>query len=541
MLTTLLQSAAECSTTTLTQILDLYVHLQQYDGDDNPGPLCIVLSTKFKFSHRLNYLLNAATEGKGLSQLTLSEGVEEEDQISDSHFEQEEDAQGKYPQIPKRNYNAEVGRDLLHEDATHEDANDEHPMFHQQLENLTPESKEYEVEVPADIPLSANQASEPEKIQTGPSSSDAHDEAQQTEAPIDESLQIEFNASPPIDEKQNEVGDPDLIYYEDEHDLKQDSSARSSTIQGDIHEAAVDSYNRSIKDSTSATKLDGAISIQKNLDGASAAWDNDQSSLPKHISGASGDDAFNYATDAEVEAFQSTNITRDEDFKLGSVSVHHQERSFLVDHDEHKERSGGAQNSMNVDEHDPHLIVEANYDEDAASQYSEVDSNSSINTPQTNSKESVDQHGSGQTLSKPEFDEFIIVEQSHTSRNAKESASRKTVTTSTGDDITAHIIEGPVFYQSDEFAVDDRPDRIILESTYQTLPSTRAPQDLLAESDEITYEGDGNEPEPLKVYSSEKKSHSSPVPSKRMRSDHEGLDTVENSRQGKIRVFLWVR
>ena len=519
-----LQSATECSTTTLSQILDLYVHLQQYDGDESPGPLYIVLSTKFKLTHRLNYLLGAVAEGKGLSQLMPSEGVEEEDQHSDSHFEQEEEAQGKYPQVPKRDYNAEVGRDFFHEAPTNEDANDEDPTVHHLLKNLTPGSKEDEVEGATVLPLSANQASEPEKIQMGTIPSNAHDDVQQLEAPIDESLQLDFDASPTADKEQNAIEDPELIYYEDEHDLNHESSAGSSTIQGDLHEVNVDSHNRSFKGQISAMKSDDAIPIQKVSDSPSTAWPHDQPSIPTYVSDASGDDAINYSSDAEVEQLQNTIGHDDDDFKVEIASMHHQEKS---------------QKPVNEEEEDPLFNIKASYNNDTTSLHSKVESISNINIPQTSLIESSEQRGSGQTPSKSEFGEFNATEQSQNSHNAKESASRNTDGTNTGDDITAHNIEDSESYQSDEFEVGDHLERTLLESSDQTLVSSGAPRDQLDDSDEITYEGDGNEPEPLKVYSSDKKSNFGPVPSKRVRSDQEGLDTVENSREGKIRLNLF--
>ena len=62
------------------QVIDVYNHLQHYDGIENVPPLYMQLTTKASFSHRFEFLLNAIVEGKGLSQLRSSEVGEEIEQ-----------------------------------------------------------------------------------------------------------------------------------------------------------------------------------------------------------------------------------------------------------------------------------------------------------------------------------------------------------------------------------------------------------------------------------------------------------------------------
>ena len=88
-----MQFAPESYTTTLTEILDVYVQLQRHDGIDSPGPLYIVLCTKIRFSHRMKYLANAVAEGKGFSQLPLLESPDEDD--PQSEYSGKQDTGGK--------------------------------------------------------------------------------------------------------------------------------------------------------------------------------------------------------------------------------------------------------------------------------------------------------------------------------------------------------------------------------------------------------------------------------------------------------------
>ena len=63
------QSTVECTSTRLSEILDLYLRLQQNDGLENPSPLYMDLTTRKRVSSRLDVLRNASVEGTGLSQM----------------------------------------------------------------------------------------------------------------------------------------------------------------------------------------------------------------------------------------------------------------------------------------------------------------------------------------------------------------------------------------------------------------------------------------------------------------------------------------
>ncbi|KAH0556742.1 hypothetical protein GP486_005469 [Trichoglossum hirsutum] len=68
------EDSIHARTTTLSQIVDLYVQLFRQDGVDEPDPLYMTLTTKVRFSKRFNEISSAAADGKGISQLPFWHG-----------------------------------------------------------------------------------------------------------------------------------------------------------------------------------------------------------------------------------------------------------------------------------------------------------------------------------------------------------------------------------------------------------------------------------------------------------------------------------
>ncbi|KAL8738792.1 MAG: hypothetical protein Q9181_000470 [Wetmoreana brouardii] len=63
------ESTTDTSSTSLVDMIDVFLHLHYNDGNDSPPPMRISLLTNVRFSQRLDYLLNCVAEGKGMSQL----------------------------------------------------------------------------------------------------------------------------------------------------------------------------------------------------------------------------------------------------------------------------------------------------------------------------------------------------------------------------------------------------------------------------------------------------------------------------------------
>ncbi|KAI9814212.1 MAG: hypothetical protein M1827_003378 [Pycnora praestabilis] len=78
------EDSAHASNTIFSQVVDVHVQLLLQDGVDNPGPLYVSLKTRPRFSKRLEKLVAAASEGKGISQLPFLEtsGDEEIDTVN---------------------------------------------------------------------------------------------------------------------------------------------------------------------------------------------------------------------------------------------------------------------------------------------------------------------------------------------------------------------------------------------------------------------------------------------------------------------------
>lgn len=71
------QSTPESATTSLKHLIDIYVHLQNNDGVEDPPALYVTLTANLRFSHRFSYLMSVVADGKGLSQVKLLEEAED--------------------------------------------------------------------------------------------------------------------------------------------------------------------------------------------------------------------------------------------------------------------------------------------------------------------------------------------------------------------------------------------------------------------------------------------------------------------------------
>ena len=67
------QTAEATISTTLSQIINLYLQLHRNDGVQDPEPLRLVLTTRPKFVSQLDYLYAVANEGKGFLDISLTE------------------------------------------------------------------------------------------------------------------------------------------------------------------------------------------------------------------------------------------------------------------------------------------------------------------------------------------------------------------------------------------------------------------------------------------------------------------------------------
>ena len=97
----------------MEQLLEIFLHLSHNDGIENPEPLYTELHIKTRCSHRLDYLLNAVAEDKGLSELEFPDSCENVDEDTGSIFQHGETGEDQG-----------IEDDRLHENRSVENAHD---------------------------------------------------------------------------------------------------------------------------------------------------------------------------------------------------------------------------------------------------------------------------------------------------------------------------------------------------------------------------------------------------------------------------------
>lgn len=230
------ESTIESTSTRLSEVIELYVHLQQNDGLEDPPPLYMDLTSRNRFSRRLDLLQNAAIEGKGFSQLKSSQETEND---GDHRTERETDS-SSHTAVLSRNetYSSEQ---RLREDA-------EESIYQCDLHSNP---------LPSENPLLGTDSAA-QGTQSNPVTHVTHEEIDRTEPQLGsdnnphkagisagfsseaagskESLEF---AQPLAGESELQkaeesiVEDGDFIDYEDVEELEGGTSSASSTLQGD--------------------------------------------------------------------------------------------------------------------------------------------------------------------------------------------------------------------------------------------------------------------------------------------------------------------
>jgi hypothetical protein len=91
------QDSTPAFSTSFSELLDIYLQLHKLDGNDNPPPFRVSLTTKTRFSNRLASITQAISEGKGFSQLSFLQYYEydEATELPDEDFDDEFDELAK--------------------------------------------------------------------------------------------------------------------------------------------------------------------------------------------------------------------------------------------------------------------------------------------------------------------------------------------------------------------------------------------------------------------------------------------------------------
>ena len=269
----------ESSTTTLMQVIDVYNHLQHYDGIEDVPPLYMHLTTKTSFSHRFEFLLNAIVEGKGLSHLRSSEVGREIQQPEVDEVQGHEPEDALQQDDVTSDTEAEVAerKGIPESENIHDKVN-----FQSELPPLTESSQDSKTVTQDFAP--PNSTVDPLGRETD--DAEAHSEIKETQGnqdhkgiyKIEESQEGETQEEEDINETietNNEaaitpastlsgerltqkpveaaVDEEDTIEYEDEEELTHGTSTGSSTLQGDVFDMNPDHEQAETGDPTAST------------------------------------------------------------------------------------------------------------------------------------------------------------------------------------------------------------------------------------------------------------------------------------------------
>lgn len=227
----------------MAQLIDVYIHLQHCDGVEKPPPLYINLYTTVRFSYRLEFLLNAIAEGKGLSHLRPSESAE--DGGAQDLLDQSAERDGTVDSIALLNKS--------HTDERQGEGNSlgDNATSHDGTAHLSPNATSESVSGA----LSSNVRILPGDLHTANSNVDTEHSSgisaivptagrneQNMATKTAEPTKGTGKPSAEVDgfqtQKHHLADDGDFIDYEDDEELAHDSSTGSSTLQGDVGDSS---------------------------------------------------------------------------------------------------------------------------------------------------------------------------------------------------------------------------------------------------------------------------------------------------------------
>jgi len=229
--------------------MDIYVQLQHYDGLDSPPPLYMNLTTKAKFSHRLESLLLAIAEQKGLSQTRSSYGVEERQQLEAEEVPDPNtrDDLHQADVLPDR----KVKTFVPSQDGTAGNNGDETAQ-----NDPVPSSSLLDKSKPLTPPLKAYASADNTKRGNDEASANATNrgkvvtlaDGQQCELLRTDLTKSSPQLAPPTALERHVLEEPildddDFIDYEDDEESAQVTSSESSTLRGDVFDVTADEIN----------------------------------------------------------------------------------------------------------------------------------------------------------------------------------------------------------------------------------------------------------------------------------------------------------
>ncbi|KAL1613710.1 hypothetical protein SLS54_010351 [Diplodia seriata] len=335
------EDSDNAASTSFSQVLDVYLQLHQLDGHQSPGPLYMTLNTKTRFSARLNALLAAIADGRGMSQLSFLEDVTEEDVfVGSDNVPEEQDSANQGDEKDDR----EHADNPIPEHASEHDPSQEaavrgrlHAEDKQQPEPDSAAIRQIQTDVEDVDAVSQDQGATSQRNEESVST-DQH-EPQGYVSPKPEDLP-EYESSdegdgalaqgngdgvegdPRVDASgADDLRENDQINYDDgevAEEVRDDASLRSSTLQGDNTPAAVD---------------DGTSQRQSNA-----------SVVPTGISGTLHEEPYNDSRD------ESASTRKDENSQRDGLHTQADEPAADTEENQRLEQSIGQDGLENTDE-----------------------------------------------------------------------------------------------------------------------------------------------------------------------------------------------
>lgn len=328
----------------------------------------------------------------------------------------------------------------------------------------------------------------------------------------------------------------DLIDYDNEGDYGEEldypgTSTGSSTIQGDVLETVADRVGRSLKGSTVSEQHDESARLM-SLESDSLTVQDDQLISRSTSDGKDGDHC---GVISDTENGGKWNAASKYPENRRNLHQDRYEMNLIVESDGYKPASQGTETSISIP--DLQTINESN--DEAGTRYNQDGSILSMSNLDARQEEDFIHEDTSHEPFKSPLNGDKETENDQESPETSWSSLQNTAHTSARVEDMVHVTNEEenqnhgfdLLKNSSDYSM---PQNI---SQIQNTRTTKDPQGKSADDDEITYEGDGNDPEPSRTYTSKQISNLTP-PLKRTRSELENSDTFDSNPKGEDLYFV---
>lgn len=475
-----------------------------------------------------------------MSQLTPAIRITEEIQTKDLHIDHEQFEQ-PHPDISKKASEMELRRDDLDNVKEIDDGGLSASLY----EETRPDS-EYNK---ANTPVANLHEGELDMVKfddrseyhtTATTALDASASAQLANALTGDVSHPQPGAAAIADQNYNPSDQGDLIDYDNDGDYDGEfnhpgTSTGSSTIQGDALESVADCLGRSLHGTTVSEHEDQTAHLT-SLEIDSITVQDDQLIL-RSISDGKADDLSGAISDTDGGRIWKDTTKYHENYE-NLKSFKHLESSeinLIVEPDGYKPASQETETSDSI--RDLQTLNESN--DDASTTYKQGDSILNTSNNDALQKEGLIHDNTGHEQFALPGKDGEKTENDHESSDTSWASLENTARSSAPVEDMVHFTKEEENQIDDVDLLNNNNDFSIPQniSQIQTPRPTENPQGKPADDDEITYEGDGNDPEPSRAYTFKQISKLTP-PLKRTRSDLENSGVVDNNPKGKDLYYV---